>query len=100
MSAQEPPGRPPDETQQTERLRAPVPPPPRTPRPGQAPQPPAVEREYAPYEPPPERPWWGSAGAVFAILIIALLLGGGIGYAIGNSNESAGTSTPHTVTNT
>jgi hypothetical protein len=101
MSAQEPPRRPPEETQPTERLGAPVPPPPRTPRPGPPPaQQGAVEREHAPYEPPPERPWWSTPGGLFAVLLVALLLGGLVGYAIGKGSEGSGTSAPHTVTNT
>jgi hypothetical protein len=89
----------------SERPRQPAPPrqPPteRLNQPGRPYQPAApVERSVYEQVPPegPPRPWWESPGPAIATGIVALLLGGGVGYLIGhNAEERRGT---HTVTNT
>jgi hypothetical protein len=48
---------------------------------------------------PPPGPWWENPWAVLFAGLVALLLGGFIGYLIGNSNET-GRGVTHTVTNT
>lgn len=119
MATPQQPGGPPDPTQPTEALprqpqpgeprRGAVPPPPppgpRTPRAGVAPpavappvvqeRPPIVqERVPPPY--PPEEP--GNPWAAFTVGLIALLLGGVIGYAVGNNNGSGTEHASRTVT--
>jgi hypothetical protein len=74
------------------------------PRQPRAPGEPAYAYERLPPEgPPPRGPWWESPWPAVLVAIIALLVGGGIGYAIGNSEESGHASTftqTQTTTNT
>lgn len=85
----------------TEPLRGPAPPP-RVPRAAPA-APPLVEERYAPPPYPPEDPWYSNPGAAFMVGLVALLLGGVIGYAIGHGNASSKpgtTAAARTVTRT
>jgi hypothetical protein len=93
MSTPEPPRRPPaPPTRPTEPLQ-PVPP--------RQPSPPGYEYERPPPGPPGRGPWWENPWPAILIGIIALLIGGGVGYAIGrNSEERAGPTVTNTVTNT
>jgi hypothetical protein len=104
MSAPPPPPRPPgDPLQPTEPLNAPVQPRPPVARP--LAQPPVVERVAPPL--PPEDPRWGNPWpAALMTGLVALLLGGVIGYAIGKNNSENTRTTAsappvtQTVTNT
>lgn len=61
--------------------------------------PPAYER--LPPEPPPGGPWWENPWPAVAAGLVALLLGGVVGYLIGNSGTSERRTGPtQTVTNT
>jgi hypothetical protein len=73
MSSPEPPRPPAPPTQPTQRLATPA-------------APPAVER-LSP-EPPPEPPWWDNPWPAILIGILALVVGGVVGYALGDKGEA------------
>ena len=55
----------------------------------------------APAEAPPPGPWWENPWPAILTGVIALLVGGLLGYAIGNTDEGQhGAALTHTVTNT
>jgi hypothetical protein len=58
-------------------------------------------REYEQQAPggSPPGPWWQSPWLASLAAIVALLIGGGVGYAIGNGESGSGTTT-HTATTT
>jgi hypothetical protein len=61
----------------------------------------APEYERLPPERLPPGPWWASPGPAILAAIIALLVGGGVGYLIGhNANSEGAAGATHTVTNT
>jgi hypothetical protein len=95
VSSPEPP-RPP--TEPTERLAAPPPTPPLAPR-----VPPERVVESVPVEPRPERRWWDNPGPAILAGIVGLIVGGLLGYVIGEKQEPARRGIPaaaHTVTRT
>jgi hypothetical protein len=71
------------------------------PVPPRQPSPPGYEYERPPPAPPGRGRGWENPWPAILIGIIALLIGGGVGYAIGHkSEERAGATVTHTVTNT
>jgi hypothetical protein len=85
-------------TEPTERLAAPPPNPPVAPR-----VPPERVVERVPVEPPPERRWWDNPGPAILAGLVGLIVGGLLGYVIGEKQEPARNGSPvaaHTVTRT
>ena len=86
-------------TEPTERLDAPPPTPPLAPR-----VPPQRVVEHVPAEPlPPDRPWWENPGPAILAGIVGLIIGGLLGYLIGEKQEPSRTgpaAAAHTVTRT
>jgi hypothetical protein len=99
VSTPEPPSRPPTPAQPpTEPLNRPVPP--QQPRaPIQQPAPAYAYDRVPPEGLPPDR-WWDNSGVAVAAAIIALLVGGVVGYLIGHESESEHRGVPRTVTST
>lgn len=100
MNSPEDPPRPPPPPPPTERLPGPVPP--RQPRvaPVAPVAPPVVER--IPPALPEEARWWESPWPAILIGLLALVIGGIVGYAIGHNGKPAGreAAITQTVTNT
>src|ERR1700747_3351266 len=96
MSAQEPPRRPERPAEPpTEPLSRPA-----APRPGM-PVEPAREYERLPPEAPPPDPWWANPWLAVLVPIVSLLIGGIVGYVIGESGKSeGGGGAAHATTNT
>jgi hypothetical protein len=57
--------------------------------------------EHVPVEPPPDRPWWENPGPAILAGIVGLVIGGLLGYLIGEKQEPArNAASAQTVTRT